>query len=87
MCATRLCCHCRLWHNESIEDCGLTPVLHAMSGLQALRLSSLECQALEIALSEESERRALEGELALLEAAWRDAEAIASAADSIWSVA
>jgi hypothetical protein len=61
----------------------LTSVLNAMRGLHALRLSSTECLALEMALNEESERRALEGELALLEAAWRDAEAIASVADSI----
>lgn len=61
----------------------LTSVLNAWRGLHALRLSSTECLALEMALNEESERRALEGELALLEAAWRDAEAIASVADSI----
>ena len=42
--------------------------------LGTLRLSSTECLALEMALHEESERRALEGELAILEAAWRDAE-------------
>jgi hypothetical protein len=39
--------------------------------------------ALEMALHEESERRAMEGELALLEAAWRDAEHIASIADGL----
>jgi len=39
--------------------------------------------ALEMALHEESERRALEGELTLLEAAWRDAEEIAGIADSL----
>ena len=61
----------------------LTSVLNAWRGLGALRLSSTECLALEMALNEESERRVLEGELALLEAAWRDAEAIASVADSI----
>ena len=61
----------------------LTSVLNAMRGLRTLRLSGTECLALEMALNEESERRALEGELALLEAAWRDAETIASVADSI----
>ena len=61
----------------------LTSVLNEWRGLHALRLSSTECLALEMALNEESERRALEGELALLEAAWRDAEVIASVADSI----
>ena len=39
--------------------------------------------ALEMATHEESERRALEGELNALEAAWRDAEEIASIADSL----
>ncbi|HET7276075.1 MAG TPA: hypothetical protein VFI91_12980 [Longimicrobiaceae bacterium] len=39
--------------------------------------------ALEMALHEESERRALEGELAELESAWRDAEEIAAIADAL----
>ena len=39
--------------------------------------------ALEMATHEESERRALEGELNALEAAWREAEEIASIADSL----
>ena len=39
--------------------------------------------AFEMALNEEAERRALEGELALLEAAWRDAEEIAKIADGL----
>src|SRR5690606_322504 len=39
--------------------------------------------ALEMALHEETERRALEGELALLETAWRDAEEIAAIADAL----
>ena len=39
--------------------------------------------ALEMALHEEQERRALEGELALLEAAWREAEEIAAIADAL----
>jgi hypothetical protein len=36
-----------------------------------------------MALNEESERRALEGELATLEAAWREAEEIAAIADAL----
>lgn len=39
--------------------------------------------ALEMAAHEESERRALEGELAVLEEAWREAEEIAAIADSL----
>ena len=40
--------------------------------------------ALEMAAHEDSERRALEGELHLLEAAWRDAEEIAAIADDMF---
>ena len=39
--------------------------------------------ALEMAANEETERRALEGELHLLESAWRDAEEIAGIADDL----
>ncbi|HYR06601.1 MAG TPA: hypothetical protein VEQ60_02455 [Longimicrobium sp.] len=39
--------------------------------------------ALEMALHEETERRALDGELAMLEAMWRDAEQIAAIADRL----
>jgi hypothetical protein len=39
--------------------------------------------ALEMSLQEDGERRALDGELAVLEAAWREAEQIASIADSL----
>jgi hypothetical protein len=37
----------------------------------------------EMAVNEENERHALEGELALLEEAWKDAEEIASIADRL----
>ena len=39
--------------------------------------------ALEMAAHEESERRAMEGELEILEAAWREAEEVASIADRL----
>ena len=41
--------------------------------------------ALEMAAHEEQERRAMEGELALLEAAWRDAEEVAHIADDMFT--
>ena len=40
--------------------------------------------ALEMAAHEESERRALEGELSVLEDAWRQAEEIAAIADDLF---
>lgn len=46
-------------------------------------LAGPEALAFEMALNEEAERRALEGELADLEAAWREAEEIAAIADSL----
>jgi hypothetical protein len=39
--------------------------------------------ALEMALHEETERRALDGELAMLEGMWREAEQIAAIADRL----
>jgi len=47
-------------------------------------LSPQDRLALEMALHEESERRAMEGELAELEAAWREAEEIAHIADNMF---
>jgi hypothetical protein len=61
----------------------LMSLLNVWRHLGAMYLSSTECLALEMALHEESERRALEGELAILEAAWREAEEIARVADAI----
>lgn len=47
------------------------------------RLPLVDRLALEMAANEDSERRALEGELALLELAWREAEALAAISDSL----
>jgi hypothetical protein len=47
-------------------------------------LTTVDRLALEMALHEEAERRAMEGELALLERAWRDAEEIAAIADDMF---
>ena len=54
-----------------------------MRHLGTMRLSRTECLALEMSLHEEAERRAFEGELAILEAAWREAEELARVADSL----
>ena len=53
---------------------------------RACGTSVLDAQrlALEMAVHEETERRALEGELRVLEAAWRDAEEIAKIADDMF---
>ncbi|MGH7501686.1 MAG: hypothetical protein ACREL7_07995 [Longimicrobiales bacterium] len=47
------------------------------------RLAKPTRLAVEMALHEEQERRALEGELQLLEAAWREAEEVAKIADNL----
>lgn len=49
----------------------------------ALSLDSLERLALEMAVHEDAERVALQGELEALETAWRDAEEIAAISDSL----
>jgi hypothetical protein len=58
-------------------------VLNRVRRLGTLHLSTTECLALEMAVHEESERRALEGELSILEDAWREAEHIAAIADDL----
>ena len=58
-------------------------VLNQVRRLGTLHLSATECLALEMAVHEESERRALEGELDILENAWREAEHIASISDGL----
>jgi hypothetical protein len=56
-------------------------LLNHYRGLGAMHLSPTERLALEMSVHEESERRAMEGELATLETAWRDAEFIAAISD------
>ncbi len=58
-------------------------VLGKRQGMEAQRLTPVAALALEMALHDEQERRALEGELAGLEAAWRQAEEIAAIADAL----
>jgi hypothetical protein len=58
----------------------------ATSEVDSRRLKKMDANvrlALEMAAHEESERRALEGELAILEAEWREAEEIGSIADRL----
>jgi hypothetical protein len=55
------------------------------SGHLIARLPKEVRLALEMASHEEQERRALEGELAVLEAAWREAEEIAKIADDMFA--
>ncbi len=62
------------WTNTDVRK--LAGTLHAMPPEYRL--------ALEMALHEESERKAMEGELADLEQAWRDAETIAKIADDMF---
>ena len=54
---------------------------HAYDTLQVQGLEA--CMAVEMAVNEENERRALEGELALLEEAWKEAEEIAAISDKL----
>jgi len=73
---------------EVIEEAGdprrLLPQIPRLAKGTRLTLMSQELRlALEMATHEEAERRALEGELAALEAAWRQAEEIAAIADRL----
>lgn len=56
----------------------------ATGGHRVYRLPKEVRLALEMAAHEEQERRALEGELAILQAAWREAEEVAKIADEMF---
>jgi len=73
-----------MWEASSLSTHRGTAVLsplNAYRGLGAMRLSSAECLALEMAVHEEGERRAMHGELGALANAWRAAEEIAAICD------
>jgi hypothetical protein len=57
-------------------------VLNRYRKLGAMNLSATERLALEMAVHEETERRAMDGELVVLQRAWREAEEIARICDS-----
>lgn len=67
----------------------LDPRIHGWKRAERSRVPTLNaqgaevCLAVEMAVNEENERRALEGELAMLEQAWKDAEEIAAISDSL----
>jgi hypothetical protein len=57
-------------------------VLNRYRNLGAMNLSMSERLALEMSVHEETERRAMDGELAVLQQAWREAEEIARICDN-----
>ena len=59
-------------------------LMHDVPESGLLALNQVQRLAFEMALHEEAERRAMEGELAELERAWRDAEEIAAIADDLF---
>ena len=71
-------------HAGSADECVAQTMLRARgSGGFFSQLPVYSRLALEMSLQEESERKAMEGELAGLERAWREAEQIAAIADSL----
>jgi hypothetical protein len=59
-------------------------LMHDLPEAGLLALNPVQRLAFEMALHEDAERRAMEGELAELERAWRDAEEIAAIADDLF---
>ena len=58
-------------------------IMHEMPDYGLFGFSNVQRLAFEMALHEEAERRAMQGELAELERAWRDAEEIAKISDDL----
>ncbi|NIR46793.1 MAG: hypothetical protein GWN99_20495 [Gemmatimonadetes bacterium] len=76
----------RLFHRLAADPNDRIYNASNLFGARASRVSRMQATArlaLEMAAHEETERRALEGELAELEAAWREAEEIAAIADRL----
>jgi len=74
----------RLFAQVAEAEGGVTTFLGFDKDTSTLRSRDANVRlALEMAAHEESERRAMEGELEILEAAWREAEEVASIADRL----
>ena len=69
--------------NERLLSFDETPLPIPVNRAGLSRLPAVRRLALEMALHESTEQRAIDGELASLEAAWREAEEIAGIADDL----
>ena len=81
--AVRLIEHARSAEDYLRQAASRGGVLGKREGMEKQQLTPVGALALEMALHDEQERRALQGELAALEAAWRQAEEIAAIADAL----
>ena len=81
--AVRLIEHARSADEYLRQAAARGGVLGKREGMEKQQLTPVGALALEMALHDESERRAMQGELGALEAAWRQAEEIAEIADSL----
>jgi hypothetical protein len=81
--AVRLIEHARSAEEYLRQAAARGGVLGKREGMEKQQLTPVGALALEMALHDESERRALQGELSALEAAWRQAEEIAAIADAL----
>jgi hypothetical protein len=81
--AVRLIEHARSAEDYLRQAAARGGVLGKREGMEKQQLTPVGALALEMALHDESERRAMQGELSALEAAWRQAEEIAEIADAL----
>jgi hypothetical protein len=81
--AVRLIEHARSAEEYLRQAAARGGVLGKREGMEKQQLTPVGALALEMALHDESERRAMQGELSALEAAWRQAEEIAEIADAL----
>ena len=81
--AVRLIEHARSAEDYLRQAAARGGVLGKREGMEKQQLTPVGALALEMALHDEQERRAMQGELAALEAAWQQAEEIADIADRL----